>query len=74
MLSSPLMQHILNYEPPGGFVIPAFTMFDGSNDHYDHMLHYNQAMMLNTVNDRLLSKLFPASLQGPGSTSSCVIQ
>ena len=42
MLSSPLGQHILDYEPPHEFVIPAFTMFDGSADPYDLMLHYNQ--------------------------------
>ena len=65
MLSSPLGQHILNYEPPRGFVMPIFAMFDGSNDPYDHMLHYNQAMTLNTGNDRLLCKFFLASLQGP---------
>ena len=46
MLSSPLGQHILNYKPPRGFVMPAFTMFDGSNDPYDHMLNYNQEMTL----------------------------
>ena len=51
MLFSLLRQHILNYEPPRGFVMPAFTMFDGSTDPYDHMLHYNQAMTLNTGND-----------------------
>ena len=45
--------------------MPAFTMFDGSNDHYDHMLHYNQAMTLNAGNDRLLCKVFLASLRGP---------
>ena len=45
--------------------MPAFTMFDGSNDPYDHMLHYNQAMTLNTGNDRVLCKVFPASLRGP---------
>ena len=61
MLSSPLGQHILNYEPPHGFVMPNFTMFDGSNDPYDHMLHYNQAMTMNTDNDRLLCKVFLAS-------------
>ena len=49
-LSSPLGQHILNYEPPQGF---------------DKMLHYNQAMTLNASNDHLLCKVFPASLQGP---------
>ena len=40
MLSSPLGQHILDYEPHHGFVIPTFTMFDGSANPYDHMLHY----------------------------------
>ena len=64
MLSSPLGQHILDYEPPCGFVIPVFTMFDGSANPYDHMLHYNQAMTLNVVNDHLLCKVFPASLRG----------
>ena len=64
MLSLPLGQHILNYEPPRGFVMPTFTMFNGSNDPYDHMLHYNQAMTLNANNDHLLCKVFPASLRG----------
>ena len=41
MLSSPLGQHILDYEPPRGFVIPPFAMYDGSFDPYDHMLHFN---------------------------------
>ena len=65
MLSSPLDQHILDYEPPRGFVIPPFSMYNGSSDPYDHMLHFNQAMILNTENDRLLCKVFPASLKGP---------
>ena len=60
MLSSPLGQHILDYEPPREFVILAFAMFDGSIDSYDHMLHYNQAMILNANNDRLLCKVFPS--------------
>ena len=64
MLSSPLGQHILNYERPRGFVIPAFATFDGSANPYDHMLHYNQVMILNAGNDRLLCKVFPASLGG----------
>ena len=65
MLSSPLGQQILDEEPPRGFVIPTFTMFNGSADPYDHMLHYNKAMTLNVDNDRLLCKVFPASLRGP---------
>ena len=65
MLSSPLGQHILDYEPPRGFVISPFAMYDGSSDPYDHMLHFNQAMILNSRNDRLLCKVFSASLKGP---------
>ena len=65
MLSSPLGQHILSYETPRGFVISSFSMYDGSSDPYDHMLHFNQAMILNAGNDRLLCKVFPASLKGP---------
>ena len=64
MLFSPLRQHILSYEPPRGFVIPAFATFDGSTDPYDHMLHYNQAIILNADNDQLLCKVFPANLRG----------
>ena len=40
-------------------------MYDGSSDPYDHILHFNQAMILNAGNDRLLCKVFPASLKGP---------
>ena len=65
MLSSPLGQHILDYDPPRGFTILVFTTFDGSTDPYDHMLHYNQTMTLNACNDWLLCKVFPASLRGP---------
>ena len=65
MLSTPLGQHILDYDPPCGFTIPPFAMYDGSFDSYDHMLHYNQAMILSARDDQLLCKVFPASLKGP---------
>ena len=65
MLSTPLGQHILDYDPPRGFSMPSFAMYDGSSDLYDHMLHYNQVMILSTGDDRLLCKVFPASLKGP---------
>ena len=58
MLSSPLGQHILDYEPPQWFSILAFATFDDFTNPYDHMLHYNQAMILNAGNDRRLCKLF----------------
>ena len=65
MLSSPLGQHILNYEPPRGFVIPSFAMYDDSSNSYDHILHFNKAMIFNAGNDSLLCKVFPTSLKGP---------
>ena len=65
MLSSPLGQHILSYEPPYGFAIPPFAMYDGSSNLYDHMMHFNQAMILSVGNDHLLCKVFSASLKGP---------
>ena len=40
-------------------------MYDGSSNPYDHMLHFNQEMILNAGDDRLLCKVFPASLKGP---------
>ena len=65
MLSSSLGQHILSYKPPRGFVIPSFSMYDGSSYSYDHMLHFNQAMILNAGDDRFLCKVFSANLKGP---------
>ena len=64
-MSSPLEQHILSYEPPHGFAIPSFAMYDGSSDSYNHMMHFNQAMILSAGNNRFLCKVFPASLNGP---------
>ena len=40
-------------------------MLDGFVETYDHMLHYNQAMILNSSSDCLLCKVFSSSLQGP---------
>ena len=65
MLSSPLGQHILSYEPPRGFVIPSFAMYDGSSNPYDHMMHFNQAMIHNAGDDLLPCKVFLTSLKGP---------
>ena len=65
MLSTPPGQHILDYDPPRGFSIPPFAMYDGSSDPYDHMLHFNQAMIFNAGDDQLPCKVFPASPKGP---------
>ena len=64
MLSSPIGQHILDYESPRKFVILALATFDGSANPYDHMLHYNQAVILKANNDRLLCKVFQAVCWG----------
>ena len=64
MLSTPLGQRILDYDSSYDFSIPPFAMYDGSSDPYDHMLHYSQAMILSAWDDRLLCKVFPASLKG----------
>ena len=65
MLSYLSGQHILSYKLPLGFIIPSFAIYDCSSDPYDHMLHFNQAMILNAGDDRLLCKVFLASLKGP---------
>ena len=64
MMSSPQGPH-LSYEAPRGFVMPPFSMYDGSTDPYDHMLRFNQTMILSAGNDRLLCKVSLASLKGP---------
>ena len=64
MMSSPQGPH-LSYEGPRGFVMPPFSMYDGSTDPYDHMLRFNQTMILSARNDHLLCKVSLASLKGP---------
>ena len=53
------------YDCSHGFTIPPFAMYDCFFNAYDHMMHFNQAMILSAGNDRLLCKVFPASLKGP---------
>ncbi|XP_034708879.1 uncharacterized protein LOC117931916 [Vitis riparia] len=55
---------IIKYEPPRGFIVPKFSTYDGSNDPFDHIMHYRQLMTLDIGNDMLLCKVFPANLQG----------
>ncbi|KAJ9676029.1 hypothetical protein PVL29_024828 [Vitis rotundifolia] len=64
MLSTPFCSHIIHYDPPRGFLVPKFSTYDGSNDPFDHIMHYRQLMTLDIGNDALLCKVFPASLQG----------
>ena len=64
MFSTLFTPDIITYEPPRGFIIPKFSVFDGSSDPFDHIMHYRQLMTLDIGNDTLLCKVFPASLQG----------
>ena len=64
MLSTPFSSCIINYEPPKGFLVSKFSTYDGSNDPFDHIMHYRQLMTLDIGNNALLCKVFPASLQG----------
>ncbi|RVW59574.1 hypothetical protein CK203_103300 [Vitis vinifera] len=63
-LSTPFCPHIIHYDPPRGFLVPKFSTYDGSNDPFDHIMHYRQLMTLDIGNDALLCKVFPANLQG----------
>ncbi|KAL6310883.1 hypothetical protein AAG906_018042 [Vitis piasezkii] len=53
MLFSP---HIISYEPPKGFIVPKFTMYDGMSDSFDHIIHFRQLMTLDIGNDALMCK------------------
>ncbi|XP_034707722.1 uncharacterized protein LOC117930990 [Vitis riparia] len=64
MLSTIFYSHIVHYDPPRGFLVPKFSMYVGSTDPFDHIMHYRQLMTLDIGNDALLCKVFPASLQG----------
>ena len=64
MISTPFSPHIINYEPPKGFMVLKFSTYDGTNDPFDHIMHYRQHMTLDIGNDALPCKVFPASLQG----------
>ena len=64
MLFMLFSSHIINYEPPKGFLVPKIFAYDGSSDPFDHIMHYRQLMTLDIGNDALLCKVFPASLQG----------
>nr|CAN68426.1 hypothetical protein VITISV_022197 [Vitis vinifera] len=63
MLSTPFCSHIIHYEPPRGFLVPKFSTYDGTNDPFDHIMHYRQLMTLDIGNDALLCKQNISTLQ-----------
>ena len=64
MFFTPIDLHIISYEPPKGFVVPKFTMYDGTSNPFDHIMHFRQLMTLDIRNDALMCKVFRASLHG----------
>lgn len=54
-----------HYGSPKGLVVLKFTMYDGLSDPFDHLMHFQQMMMLDMGNDLLLCKVFFVSLHGP---------
>ena len=65
MLFTPFNPHIINYEPPKGFIVLKFMMYDGTSDPFNHIMHFRQLMTLDIGNDALMCKVFPASLHNP---------
>lgn len=64
MLSMSFGPYIVICEPPRGFVVPKFTMYDGTSDLFDHIMYFRQLISLDIGNDTLMCKVFPISLQG----------
>nr|CAN61613.1 hypothetical protein VITISV_030311 [Vitis vinifera] len=56
MLSMSFSPHIINYDPPRGFMVLKFSTYDGTNDPFDHIMHYKQLMTLDIGNGMLLCK------------------
>ena len=44
--------------------MPKFTMYDGTSDPFDHLMHFQQVMTLDERNDPLMCKVFLSSLHG----------
>ena len=62
MPSTSFDPHIINYEML--FIVLKFTMYDGTSDLFDHIMHFKQLMTLDIGNNALLCKVFPTNLHG----------
>nr|CAN68612.1 hypothetical protein VITISV_021131 [Vitis vinifera] len=75
MLSTSFNPHIINYESFRGLIVPKFTAYDGTNDSFDHIMHFKQLLTLDIGNDALLCKVFPTSLHNQAfSWFHCLLQ
>lgn len=65
---SPFTDDILEAIKPRRFVTPMFQKYDGTTDPVDHINGYKQKMCIETIDEKLICKLFPSSLTGSAST------
>lgn len=64
MFSMSFTPDIISYELSKGFIVPKFSVYDRSNDPFDHIMRYRQLMAIDIGNDALLCKVFLTNLQG----------
>ena len=61
---SPFMRRIEGGRLPWRFTQPMFTMYNGQTDPVEHVSHFNQRMVVHSMNEAMMCKVFPSSL-GP---------
>ena len=61
---SPFTHRIEGGRLPWRFTQPTFTMYNGQTDPVEHISHFNQRMVVHSMNEALMCKVFPSSL-GP---------
>ena len=61
---SPFTHKIEVAELPRRFTQPTFTMYNGKTDPVEHVSHFNQRMVVHSLDEALMCKVFPSSL-GP---------
>ncbi|KAK9912526.1 hypothetical protein M0R45_036388 [Rubus argutus] len=61
---SPFTKDIMQVKKPPKFTTPEFIKFEGKTDPVEHIHQYQQEMILESDDERLLFKLFPSSLAG----------
>ncbi|RVW60667.1 hypothetical protein CK203_048878 [Vitis vinifera] len=62
MLSTPLAPQIMQQRHPPRFTVPKFTIYDGTTDLFDHLMHYCQPLEANHT--KLKANFAAAKSQG----------
>ncbi|KAA8525734.1 hypothetical protein F0562_007589 [Nyssa sinensis] len=63
-LATPFTHAIMSEERPRKFMVPKFTLYDGSGDLGDHLSHYQHTMALHGASDAFMCRTFITSLKG----------